>query len=118
MTAADWVKISEKKVMQNEAQYNLDKKAAKISELPSNKFDKYEYLTGEHLGLKLSTVEEARFEYYPLTKYLNKDLKKEEKNEGPLKILKNIEDKNEQQSMQYNQKHQCRIKIIKGNQFF
>ena len=96
MTAADWVKILEKKVMQNEAQYNLDKKAAKISELPSNKFDKYEYLTGEHLGLKLSTVEEARFEYYPLTKYLNKDLKKEEKNEGPLKILKNIEDKNEQ----------------------
>ena len=28
--------------------------------------DKYEYLTGEDLGLKPSTIEQARFEYSPL----------------------------------------------------
>ena len=43
--------------MQNEAQYDLDRKAAKISALSSNNLDKYEYLTGEDLGLKPSTVE-------------------------------------------------------------
>ena len=38
--------------MQNEAQYDLDRKAAKISVLSSNNLDKYEDLTGEDLGLK------------------------------------------------------------------
>ena len=62
--------------MQNEAQYNLDRKAAKISALSSNNLDKYEYLTGEDLGLKPSTIEQAKFEYYPLGKIFNKMLDK------------------------------------------
>ena len=33
--------------MQNEAQYNFDRKAAVISPLSSNNLDKYEHLTGE-----------------------------------------------------------------------
>ena len=49
--------------MQNEAQYDLDRKAGKISAFSSNNLDKYEYLTGEALGLKLITVERAKFEY-------------------------------------------------------
>ena len=40
----------------NEAQYDSDRKAAKISALPSNNLDKHEYLTGEDLDLKQSTV--------------------------------------------------------------
>ena len=47
--------------MQNEAQYDLDRKAAKISALPSNNLDKYEYLNGRDLGLKPSTVKQAKF---------------------------------------------------------
>ena len=58
--------------MQNEGQYNLGRKAAKISALSSNNLDKYEYLTGEDLGLKPSTIEQAKFEYFPLGKILNK----------------------------------------------
>ena len=54
--------------MQNEAQYDLDKKAAKISTLSSNNLDKYEYLTGKDLGLKPNTVEQAKFEYSSLGK--------------------------------------------------
>ena len=38
--------------MQNEAQYDLDRKAVKISGLSSNNSGKYEYLSGENLGLK------------------------------------------------------------------
>ena len=50
------LKILDRKIMQNEAQYDLGRKAAKISALSSNNLDKYEYLTGEDLGLKPSTV--------------------------------------------------------------
>ena len=75
MTVLDQIKILDKKNMQNEAQYDLDRKAAKISALSSNNFDKYEYLTGEDLGLKPSTVEQERLEYSPLSKILNKGLK-------------------------------------------
>ena len=83
--------------MQNEAQYDLDRKAAKIFALSSNNLDKYEYLTGEGLGLKPSTVEQAKFEYSPLGKFFNKGLSKDDKKEGLFKRLKHIEDKNEEQ---------------------
>ena len=51
--------------MQNEAHYDLHRKAAKIYALSSNNLDKYEYLTGEDLGLKPSTLEKGKFEYSP-----------------------------------------------------
>ena len=79
--------------MQNEAQYDLDRKAAKIFALSSNNLDKYEYLTGEDLGLKPSTVEQAKFEYSPLGKIFNKELDKDDQKEGLFKRLKNIEGK-------------------------
>ena len=59
--------------------------------------DKYEYLTGEDLGLKPSTVEQAKFEYSPLGKIFNKGLDKDDKKEGLFKRLENIKDKNEEQ---------------------
>ena len=83
--------------MQNEAQYDLDRKAAKISALSSNNLDKYEYLTDEDLGLKPSTIEQGKFEYSPLGKIFNKGLDKDDEKEGLFKRLKNIEDKNEEQ---------------------
>ena len=97
MTITGQINILDRKIMQNEAQYNLDRKAAKISALSSNNLDKYEYLTGEDLGLKPSSIEQTKFEYSPLGKIFNMGLDKEEKDkkEGLLKRLKNIEDKNE-----------------------
>ena len=83
--------------MQNEAQYDLDRNAAKISALSSNNLDKYEYLTGEDLGLKPSTVERAKFEYSPLGKIFNRWLEKDDQKEEFFKRLKNIEGKNEAQ---------------------
>ena len=77
--------------MQNEAQYDLYRKAAKISALPSHNLDKYEYLTGEDLGLKPSVIEQTKFEYYPLGKLFNKGLDEDDQKEGLLKRLKNIE---------------------------
>ena len=94
MTVTDQIKILNRKIKQNESQYDLDREAAKISALSSNNLDKYEYLTGEDLGLKPNTVEQAKFEYSPLGKIFNKGLSEEGKKEELLKILKNIEDKN------------------------
>ena len=92
MTITDQIKILDRKIMQNEAQYDLDRKAAKISALSSNNFDKYEYLTGEDLGLKPSTIEQTKFEYSPFGKIFNKGLDKDNKKEGFFKRLENIKD--------------------------
>ena len=98
MTVIDQITILGRKIIQNEVQYDLDRKAAKISALSSNNLDKHEYVTGKDLGLRPSTVEQAKFEYSPLGKFFFKGLEKEEdKKEGLLKRLKNIEDKNEKQ---------------------
>ena len=97
MTVTDQIRILNRKIIQNEAQYGLDREAAKISALTSNNLDKYEYLTGENLGLKPSTVDKAKFEYSPLGKIFNKGLSKDDKKEGLFTRLKNIEDKNEDQ---------------------
>ena len=85
MTITDQIKTLNKKILQNEAQYDLDRKAAKISSLSSNNLDKYEYLTGEDLGLKPNTIEQARFEYSPLSKIFNKGLSENDKEEGLFK---------------------------------
>ena len=91
MTITNQIKILGKKVMQNEAQYDLDRKTAKISALSSNNLGKYEYLTGEDLGLKPRTVEQAKFEYSPLGKIFNKGLDKDDRKEGLFERLNNIE---------------------------
>ena len=98
MTVTDQIKILDRKIMQNKAQYDLDRTATKISALSSNNLDKYEYLTAEDLGLTPSTVEQAKFEYTPLGKIFNKGLDKSDQKEGFLKRLKIIEDKSEDQS--------------------
>ena len=92
MTVTDQIKILDRKIMQHIAQYDLDRKAAKISALPSNNLDKYEHLTGEDLGLKPTTIEQVKLKYSPLGKIFNKALKVE-----LLKRLKNIEGKNKEQ---------------------
>ena len=74
MTVTDQIKILDRKIKQNESQYDLDREAAKIFALSSKNLDKYELLTGEDLGLKLSTVEQAKFEQSPLGKIFNKGL--------------------------------------------
>ena len=88
MTVADQTKILDREIKQNEALYDLDRKAAKISTLSSENLKKYEYLTGENLGYKPSALKKTKFEYFPLGKVFNKGLNEEDKNEGILKRQK------------------------------
>ena len=94
MTMTDQIKILNRKIKQNESQYDLDREAAKISALSSNNLDKYNYWL---VNLKPSTVEQAKFEYSPLGKIFNKGLSEDDKKEGLFKRIKNIENKNEEQ---------------------
>ena len=96
MTVTDQIKILNRKIKQNESQYDLDRKAAEISALSSKNLDKYELLTGEDLDLKPSTVPQAKFEYSPLDKIFNKELSEDDKKEGLFKRLENIKGKNKE----------------------
>ena len=98
MTVGDQIKILDRKIKQNEAQYDLDKKkAAKISALSSANLDKCEDLTGEDLNFKPSTVEQAKSESSPFGKVLNKGMDEKDKKEGLFKRLRNIEEKHRKQ---------------------
>ena len=92
MTLSEQVKILDDKTKANKAQYDLDRQAAKISALSSGELEKYEHLTGEDLGYKPDVVQKSKFEYRPLGQVFNKGLTVEDKKEGLLKRLKNIED--------------------------
>ena len=97
MTKIHQLKILDNKIRANKAQYDLDRKAVKISALSSGEIEKYEYLSGEDLGYKPDVVQKAKFEYSPLGKVFNKGLDKDYKKEGLLKRLKDIEEKNKDQ---------------------
>ena len=71
MRLTDEIKILNDKIRVNQAQYQLDREAAIISALSSKKPSKYEYLTGEDLGV----VEKVNFEYSPLGEALNNKAK-------------------------------------------
>ena len=93
MTVKDQLKILDNKIRQNQADYDLYRKNAKISAFSSVKLDKYKYLTGEDLGYRPDPVQKPKFEYSPLSQVFNKGLSTDEKSEGLLKKLKIIEDK-------------------------
>ena len=111
MTIADQIKVLCRKINQNEAQYDLDREAAKISAFSWNNLDKYEYLTGEDLDYKPSVIEQARLEYSPLGKVFNKGLKEEDEKGGFLKRRKNIEDKIEKQLKTIKSKNDTKSQI-------
>ena len=62
-------------------EYNIDREAAKISVLSSEKIDKYEYLTGEEI-ISLNQrkkIGQATFTYYLLGKAFEKQIKTRKK---------------------------------------
>ena len=69
MTVKDQLEILDNKIRQNQADYDLYRKNAKISALFSGKLEKYEYLTGEE---QKQSLQKAKFEYSPLGQVFNK----------------------------------------------
>ena len=96
MTVTDQLKIIDHKIKANQAQYDLERLAAKISAYSSGNLRKYEYLTGEDLGYKPCVFEQTKFDYSSLSNIFTKGLDKDDQNEGLFKRLENIQDKNKE----------------------
>ena len=92
-------------------QYDINRRAAKISALSSGKIDKYEYLTGEEIlpSNQQQIIEQAKFTYSPLGKAFEKQTKTIE-DQGK-KQIKAIQDKSLE-------KIKIMIIIIKKNYYF
>ena len=80
----------EDQIKDEKLQYDINRKAAKISVLSSGKIDKYEYLTGEEiLPSNQQIIEEAKFTYSPLGKAFEKQTKTiEDQGEKQIKAIK------------------------------
>ena len=66
----------DKKIGDEKLQYHINREAAKLSALSSNKIHKYEYLTGEDIlpSNKQQIIEQAKFTYSPLGKAFEKQI--------------------------------------------
>ena len=64
-------------IRDEKVQYDINREAAKISALSSDKIRKYEYLTGENILLsnQQQIIEQARFTYFLLGKAFEKQIK-------------------------------------------
>ena len=82
--------------------------------MSSKHLPKYEHLTNEDLGYEPSALEQARFDYSPLGTKFSKGLKEEDKKEGLLKRLKNIEGKNEMQIKTIEDQRKKQLNAIKN----
>ena len=81
MTITDQIKTLDRTIMQDEAQYDLDRKLLK-------------YLHCLLIIWITSTIEQIKFGFSSLGKNFNKGLSGNDKKEGLFKRLNNIEDKN------------------------
>ena len=64
------------KIRDKKLQYDINREAAKISALSSDKIHKYEYLTGEDIlpSNKQQIIGQTRFTYSPLEKAFDKQI--------------------------------------------
>ena len=67
------------KIRDEKLQYDIKRKAAKISALSSGKIDKYEYVTGEEVlpFNQRQIIELANFAYFPLGEAFEKQTEKQ-----------------------------------------
>ena len=63
---------TEDQIRDEKLQYDINRETAKIFALSSNKFNKYEYLTGEEIlpSNQKRMIQQAKFAYPPLGKLL------------------------------------------------
>ena len=85
------------KIRDEKLQYHINREAAKISALSSDKVHKYEYLNGEDIlpANKQKIIEQAKFTYSPLGKAFEKQIKTiEDQGEKQVKALNTLKSDN------------------------
>ena len=85
----------DEKIIDEKLQYDINREAAKISALLSNKIHKGEYLTGEDTlpSSNQQITEQARFTYSPLRKAFDKQIKTID-DQGKKKVLNTLKSDN------------------------
>ena len=96
MTVTAQFKVIDNKIKANQAQYDLDRLATKISAYSSGDVRKYEYLTAEDLGYKPNVFEQDKFNYSSLGNIFTNRQDEDDKKEGRFKRLENVKDKIEE----------------------
>ena len=77
-------------------QYDINREATKISALSSNKFNKYEYLTGEEIlpSNQKQMIQQAKFICSPLGKAFEKQIKIiKDQGEKQIDAIKDLKDR-------------------------
>ena len=71
--------IIDDKIRDKKMQYDINRKAAKISALSSGKIEQYEYLAGEEIqpSDQRRVIQQANFTYFPLGKAFQQQTKKD-----------------------------------------
>ena len=85
------IKTIDDQIRDEKLQHNINREAAKISALPLNKFNKYEYLTGKEVlpSNQKQMAEQATFTYFLLGKAFGKQIKTiEDQGEKQIKAIK------------------------------
>ena len=85
----------EDQIKDEKLQYDINREAAKISALSSDKLDKYEYLTGEEIlpSNQQQIIQQVKFTYSPLGKALEKQRKTiEDQGEKQVVALESLKD--------------------------
>ena len=83
--------IIDNQIRGEKLQYDINREAAEILPLSSNKIDKYEYLTGEDIlpSNQKQIIEQAKFAYSPLGKAFEKEIKTiEDQGKNKLRLQK------------------------------
>ena len=96
-------------------QYDINREAAKISALSSDKINEYEYLTGEDiLPSNLQQItEQARFTYSPLGKAFEKQIKTiEDKGQKQIDALESLKPKEQTKLIEDKSNNQSKATII------
>ena len=96
-------------------QYDINRDAAKISALSSNKIHKYEYLTGKDI-LPLNQqqiIEQARFTYSPLGKAFEKQINAiKDQREKQIEALESLKQKEQTKPIEDKSNNQTKVAII------
>ena len=90
------------RIRDEKLQYDINREAAKISALSSNKFNKYEYLTGEEIlpSNQKQMIQQAKFTYSPLGKAFEKQIKMTEDQGGEqINAIKDLKDREKKKHM-------------------
>ena len=95
--------------------YDINREAAKISSKSSDKFFKYEYLTGEDIlpSNQQQIIEKAKFTYSPLGKAFEKQIKTiEDQGKKQVDALENLKPKEETKPIEDKSNNQSKATII------